>query len=88
MKLAVSLALFVTFSAFSATLTQERRVVPIGPLTRAASYQYAADVASNGDGFVAIWLDDRAADDPIHHAGTFLWASHFEVDGTLTSLAD
>ena len=83
---AVTLSLLFTISALPATLTQERRVVPIGPLTRAANYQAGADVASNGHGFLAIWIDGRANHDGYQDTGSLLWGSHFAVDGTLTSL--
>ena len=50
------------FSGFiqAQTLTPERRVAPIGPLTHAAYSQLQPDVASNGNGFVAIWSDPRS----------------------------
>ncbi|HEX3111375.1 MAG TPA: hypothetical protein VHU41_19890, partial [Thermoanaerobaculia bacterium] len=83
---AVSLSLLITLSALSQTLTQERRVVPPGPLTRAANYQGQQDVASNGHGFLVTWIDGRAAHGyEYENRGSLLWASHFAFDGTLTS---
>src|SRR5689334_16752883 len=84
---AVFLSLLFTLSALPVTLTQERRVVPSGPLTRVANYQGQADVASNGHGFLAIWIDSRAAHGGYQNTGILLWASHFAFDGTLTSPA-
>lgn len=83
--IAVVLSLVVTLSALPATLTQERRVVSPGSLTRAANYQLQPDVASNGRGFLAIWLDTRADRDSYTYTGSLLWGSHFGIDGTLTS---
>jgi len=84
---AVFLSLVFTLSALSQTLTQERRVVPPGPLTRAANYQGQQDVASNGHGFLVTWIDGRAAHGGYgyENRGSLLWASHFAVDGKLTS---
>lgn len=85
--IAVVLSLSFTLSVLPATLTQERRVVPLGPLTRAANAQLQPDAASNGHGFLAIWIDGRAAHGGYQYVGSLLWASHFATDGTLTSLA-
>jgi hypothetical protein len=84
---AVTLSLLFTLQALPATLTQERRVVPPGPLTRAANAQIEPYIASNGHGFLAIWIDGRASHSVYQPTGNFLWASHFAVDGSLTSAA-
>ncbi len=84
---AVTLSLLFTLSALPETLTQEHRVVPLGPLTRAANAQFEPDIASNGHGFLAIWIDGRASHTVYQSTGSLLWASHFAVDGTLTSAA-
>jgi hypothetical protein len=82
---AVFLSLLFTLSALPQTLTQERHVVPPGPLTRAANFQGQADAASNGHGFLVTWIDGRAGHGGYQNIGSLLWASHFGADGTLTS---
>lgn len=86
-NVAVTLSLLFTLTALSQTLTQEHRVVPLGPLTRAANAQFEPDIASDGHGFLAIWIDGRVSHTVYQSTGSLLWASHFAVDGTLTSAA-
>src|SRR5436309_11656425 len=87
--MAVFLPLALSVFAFAATLTPERRVAPIGGITRAAWDQGLSTIASNGGGFVAVWSDLRSS-----HRGTsatlreaLLYASHIELDGTFNPAA-
>jgi hypothetical protein len=78
-------SLLLSLSSFAATLGPERRVAPIPPLTRAADAQGAADVATDGHGFVAVWTDLRAVHDQIG-AGSAIYASHLTADGAAEPL--
>lgn len=77
-----SLLLSVTIQA--QPVTPERRVAPIGPLTHAAYSQLQPDVASNGDGFVAVWSDPRSTHqtEPDSPPSDAVYATHLDADGS------
>ncbi|HEV8431867.1 MAG TPA: hypothetical protein VGR95_00540 [Thermoanaerobaculia bacterium] len=83
-------ALLVASSSDAQTLTPERRVAPIGPLTNAAYGQTSPDVASNGDGFVAIWVDQRSTHQtvPAYPLVNALYATHLNADGSASPAED
>jgi|GEM_PF-3074820 len=78
------LAALLGTPSIAQTLTPERRVAPIGPLTNAAYSQAGPEVASNGDGFVVIWVDQRSTHPtaPAYPSINALYATHLNADGS------
>ncbi len=77
------LAIGLSAPAIAATLTPERRAVPMSGLAAAAGQDVLCCVASNGDGFVAVWHDERSG----HYAegrrgNDAVYGTHLNADGT------
>ncbi|HEX3107756.1 MAG TPA: hypothetical protein VHU41_01595 [Thermoanaerobaculia bacterium] len=84
------LAALLGTPSIAQTLTPERRVAPIGPLTNAAYGQAGPDVASNGEGFVVVWVDQRSTHPtaPAYPLINALYATHLNADGSSSPAED